>query len=81
MSRTVEESGAPRSGRISAVYISQPTTNIAGVVIRIAASGSMWSCSQIVKVRKAPRISSAPWAMLITFITPKIRVRPEANSA
>ena len=78
---TVDESGAPRSGRIRAVYMSQPSANIAGVVIRIPASGSIPSWSQSVKARKAPRIRRAPWAMLITFITPKISVSPDANSA
>jgi hypothetical protein len=33
------------------------------------------------KVRNAARIRKAPWAMLITFMTPKISVRPEASSA
>ncbi len=61
--------------------MSQPSANIAGVVIRIPASGSIPSWSQSVKARKAPRIRRAPWAMLITFITPKISVSPDANSA
>ena len=61
--------------------MSQPSAKNAGVVTTIAARGSTPSSFQMVKVRKAPRMSSAPWAMLITFITPKIRVSPEANSA
>jgi hypothetical protein len=81
VSSTVEESGAPRSGRISNEYMTQPSANITGVVIRIPASGSIPNESQSVKARKAPRMSRAPWAMLITFITPKISVSPDANSA
>jgi hypothetical protein len=32
-------------------------------------------------VTNAARIRNAPWAMLITFITPKISVRPDASRA
>src|ERR671915_2093011 len=52
-----------------------------GVSTTIEASGSRPVSRHSDQVMKAARIKNAPWAMLITFITPKISVRPAASSA
>ena len=72
---------APRIRRTVARYSTQPNANIAGVVIKIATSGSSPVSVQIENVRNAARIRNAPCAMLITRMTPKISVRPDASSA
>src|SRR5829696_7722009 len=61
--------------------MSQPTPNMIGVVITAASSGSIPNSVQNIHERKAAKIRSAPCATLITSITPKISVRPDASSA
>ena len=63
------------------MYSSQPKPNITGVVIRMRSSGSSPSDVQSEYVRNAARIRKAPCAMLITRMTPKISVSPDASSA
>src|SRR5918992_3158797 len=54
---------------------------MSGVRTTIEASGSSPVSRHSDQVMNAARIRNAPWAMLITFITPKISVRPDASSA
>ena len=54
---------------------------MSGVSSTIAASGSSPVARHSDHVMNAARIRNAPCAMLITFITPKISVRPAASSA
>jgi hypothetical protein len=58
-----------------------PSTNIAGVVTRRPRSGSRPVSVQSAHVMNAERMMRAPWATLITSMTPKMSVRPEARSA
>src|SRR4051794_25304683 len=67
--------------RIAPVYSSQPKANIAGIVIAIVSSGSSPVAVQIEYVRNAPTMRNAPCATLMTPITPKISVSPDAISA
>src|SRR5215218_7549604 len=52
-----------------------------GVVTTAAAIGSSPNRRHSSKVSSPARTSRAPWATLMMFMTPKIRVRPEAISA
>src|SRR5215208_5703369 len=61
--------------------MSQPTPNMIGVVITAASSGSIPNSVQNIHERNAAKIRSAPCATLITSITPKISVNPDASSA
>jgi hypothetical protein len=81
VSSTDAAAGASRIRLTVPLYSSQPKTNIAGPVIAIPTSGSRPVAVQIEYVRNAARMRNAPWATLITFMTPKISVRPEASSA
>jgi hypothetical protein len=55
--------------------------NIAGVVTSTPSSGSSPVWLQAAHVMKAARMMSAPWATLITSMTPKISVSPDAIRA
>jgi hypothetical protein len=81
VSSTDAAAGASRMRRIAPPYSSHPNPNIAGVVITIATSGSRPVAFQSEYVRNAAKMRNAPWATLMTFITPKISVRPEAIRA
>src|SRR3954454_12748281 len=54
---------------------------MSGVVTRMDTRGSSPVAFQSVHVMNAAAIRNAPCAMLITFMTPKISVSPEASSA
>src|SRR5919202_6486871 len=81
VSSTDEEMCASRTRRTAVTYSTHPKANISGVLNTTATSGSIPVARQIVYVRNAARIRNAPCAMLITRMTPKISVRPDASSA
>src|SRR5882762_9730881 len=70
-----------RRGRRNAACTPTPTTNMTTVVIGTARNGSRPNDVNSWKDRYAPRITMAPWAMLMTFMMPKISVCPDAISA
>ena len=78
---TVIVTWAPRTCRITSTYTSQPRPNITTITIGMDSSGSRPRLRHRVKVRNAASTAKAPWARLITRMTPKIRVRPDAISA
>ena len=80
MSSTDIDAGRPEMNRIVVWYM-HSRANISGVVTRTVSSGSMPRSCQSVQAMNAARIRSAPWATLITSITPKISASPPASSA
>src|SRR5882757_1350279 len=70
-----------RNGRRNKDCTPTPTTNMTTVVIGTARNGSRPNDVNSWKDRYAPRITMAPWAMLMTFMMPKISVWPDAISA
>ena len=84
---TANDATSVSSGSIRCVramtnrYSTQPIPYITTLIAAPSSSGSIPVRSHSHQVMKAAAISSAPCARLMTFITPKISVKPDDISA